>query len=191
MAALALFGTCSSAFVQQPILRASAPTLASSSIEAKLVGESGPFPGIFDPLGFSTKADAKKMAWYREAELKHGRVAMLASLGMITAEKWHPLFGGKNSPNPLDAIAGVPKLGWMQVILFIGFMEAISTLNMERDDYEPGNFLGSAQWETTEVWDDYQLRELNNGRLAMFASLGMIVGCAITGKGPLETAFGA
>uniref|UniRef100_A0A7S0NX01 Uncharacterized protein n=1 Tax=Calcidiscus leptoporus TaxID=127549 RepID=A0A7S0NX01_9EUKA len=188
--ALVLFSS-SAAFVSQPAqLR---PVRAQPAIDAKidgLVGDSLPFSGIFDPLGFSTKADAKKMAWYREAELKHGRIAMLASLGMITAEKWHPLFGGKNSGNPLVAISQVPKLGWMQVILFIGFMEAISTLNMERDDYEPGNFLGSAQWETTEVWDDYQLRELNNGRLAMFASLGMIAGSAITGKGPLEVAFG-
>ena len=41
---------------------------------------------------------------FREAELKHGRVAMLACAGMITADKFHPLFGGKLSSNPLLAI---------------------------------------------------------------------------------------
>lgn len=44
---------------------------------------------------------------YRECELKHGRVAMLACAGMITSDKFHPLFGGKNSGNPLEAIAQV------------------------------------------------------------------------------------
>ena len=37
--------------------------------------------------------------------------------------------------------------------------------------------------ETTETWDNYQLRELNNGRLAMFASVGMLTHAYITGKG--------
>ena len=41
---------------------------------------------------------------FREAELKHGRVAMLASWGMITQDMWHPLFGGKLSANPLLAL---------------------------------------------------------------------------------------
>ena len=61
-------------------------------------------------------------------------------------------------------------------------MEVIGILNTRRADYEPGNFLGSSQWETGETWENYQLKELNNGRLAMFASIGMLVGSYITGK---------
>jgi len=34
--------------------------------------------GIFDPLGFGAKADEATLKRYREAELTHGRVAMLA-----------------------------------------------------------------------------------------------------------------
>ena len=123
---------------------------------------------------------------YRESELKHGRVAMLACFGMITADNFHPLFGGKNSANPLLALTQVPKLGWIQILVFIMFMEVIAILNTRRPDYEPGNFLGSSQWETGETWENYQLKELNNGRLAMFASIGMLVGSYITGKGPIE-----
>ena len=49
--------------------------------------------GFWDPLGFAvtTTNEVKRM---REAELVHGRVAMLAAVGWLVAERWHPLFGG-------------------------------------------------------------------------------------------------
>merc|ERR1719198_406334 len=150
-----------------------------------LVGDCAPL-GYFDPLGFSKDASPETMKKYREAELKHGRVAMLACFGMITADKFHPLFGGKNSANPLEALTQVPKLGWLQILTFIMFMEVIGILNSRRPDYEPGNFLGTSQWEMDESWESYQTKELNNGRLAMFGAIGMLVGSYITGKGPLE-----
>merc|ERR1719359_1631339 len=50
--------------------------------------------GFFDPLGFSTDATEGKIRFYREVELKHGRVAMLAALGFLVGENFHPLFGG-------------------------------------------------------------------------------------------------
>merc|ERR1712187_1059915 len=45
--------------------------------------------GFFDPAGFSKSG---KIAVYRDAELKHGRVCMLATLGIIVGEKFHPFF---------------------------------------------------------------------------------------------------
>jgi len=183
---LTLFGACN-AFVAQPAL-STLSRQCSSAVEMKvngLVGDCAPL-GYFDPLGFSKDASPETMKKFRESELKHGRVAMLAAWGMITADKFHPLFNGKLSSNPLLAITQVPKLGLIQIVVFIGFMEVIGILNSRRADYEPGNFLGTSQWETTETWDNYQLRELNNGRLAMFASIGMLTHAYITGKGPLE-----
>merc|ERR1711998_202050 len=58
-----------------------------------LAGVSAPM-NYFDPLGFSTTVDAGKLLFYREVELKHGRIAMLAALGMVVGEQYHPLFGG-------------------------------------------------------------------------------------------------
>jgi hypothetical protein len=169
-----------------PVLRPrAAPRFAPASMKLDMPGECPPL-GFFDPLGFSKNASPETMKKYREAELKHGRVAMLAALGMITADKWHPLFGGKNSANPLLALTQTPKLGWLQILTFIMFIEVLGILNSRRPDYQPGDFLGSSQWETDEGWQSYQTKELNNGRLAMFGSIGMLVGSYITGKGPLE-----
>ena len=40
----------------------------------------------FDPAGLATKQDPEVVKKWREAELKHGRVAMLAALGIMVAE---------------------------------------------------------------------------------------------------------
>merc|ERR1711977_451859 len=45
------------------------------------------------------RASPAEMVKYREAELKHGRVAMLAITGMLFAEVWHPmLYAPSNVP---------------------------------------------------------------------------------------------
>ena len=60
-------------------------------------GITAPF-GYFDPAGFSATKSAGELKKWREAELKHGRVAMLAALGILTGEAVEfstPLFGDK------------------------------------------------------------------------------------------------
>merc|ERR1719446_1556371 len=96
----------------------------SISMVVDMPGSTAPL-GFFDPLGFSKNASPETMKKYREAELKHGRVAMLAAFGMIVADKWHPLFDGKNSSNPLLALTQCPKLGWLQILTFITFIEVL------------------------------------------------------------------
>merc|ERR1719269_488466 len=68
------------------------PTPPSFDVKS-LAGVTEPL-GFFDPIGFSSEASEGKIRFYREVELKHARVAMLASLGYIVAEQFHPLFGG-------------------------------------------------------------------------------------------------
>jgi len=187
--ALALSVVSSSGFValQGAALRSAA---APAAVSMKIEGMAGDCPplGFFDPLGFSKDASPETMKKYREAELKHGRVAMLACFGMIGADTTSliPRVFDGYSNNPLKALTQCPKLGWLQILTFIMFIEVLGILNSRRPDYEPGNFLGSSQWETDEGWDSYQTKELNNGRLAMFGAIGMLTGSYITGKGPIE-----
>merc|ERR1719160_1842796 len=61
-------------------------------------GQTGPM-GFFDPAGISSDLDEGKILFYREAELKHGRVCMLASLGFLVGENFHPLFGNLDGPS--------------------------------------------------------------------------------------------
>lgn len=39
--------------------------------------------GFFDPLKLSQGKSDETLRWYRSAELKHGRIAMLATLGVV------------------------------------------------------------------------------------------------------------
>jgi hypothetical protein len=52
--------------------------------------------GEFDPLGLVSKygLSVDEIKRYRESEVTHGRVAMLASLGYLVGESFHPFFGG-------------------------------------------------------------------------------------------------
>ena len=54
-----------------------------------------PPTGFFDPLGLTRGIGDLQFKKYQEAELKHGRVAMLAAVGMLVAERFHPLWAGK------------------------------------------------------------------------------------------------
>ena len=53
---------------------------AGKVLDGKMAGDKG-----FDPLGFASSVP--KLRVYREAELKHGRLAMLAALGWPVAEQ--------------------------------------------------------------------------------------------------------
>merc|ERR1712151_700539 len=77
--------------------------------------------GYWDPTGFATEVTEGQLAYIREAELKHGRICMLASLGIFVAEKWHPLFGGAIDGTALQAI-GRAELNqfWPAVLLATG-----------------------------------------------------------------------
>mmetsp|Transcript_21556 Transcript_21556/g.30191 ORF Transcript_21556/g.30191 Transcript_21556/m.30191 type:complete len:134 (+) Transcript_21556:716-1117(+) len=118
------------------------------------------------------------MSMYREAELKHGRVAMAACLGWyITAAGVHPAFNSSLSSDPLKAAAELPAVGWIQFVLGCGAIEWLAQQIKAQPGYQSGDILGAAYWvdDSDEGWVDYQNKEINNGRLAMLAIMGIIV----------------
>merc|ERR1712232_1319771 len=66
---------------------------ASFSAAEELPGVVSPW-GFWDPLSLSADISEGRLLYFREAELKHGRVCMLATLGFLVGERFHPLFGG-------------------------------------------------------------------------------------------------
>jgi len=175
-----------------------------------LIGSSAPL-GFFDPLGFTKNKSTQEIARLRECELKHGRLAMFAVLGWMTQTVFHPLYGGKLSADPLKAITEVPAPGIIQLLFFIGFFEYVTMNLVKKYQREtpgrmdlPGDYLGTYGWYqdivstrradgiddfpvtdsgvTPEQWVGYQTRELNNGRLAMMAIVGLIVQDVLFGQ---------
>jgi hypothetical protein len=144
--------------------------------EETVVGMTAPM-GFFDPLGLSKGKDDSTMSHYREAELKHGRVAMAACLGWyLNAAGVHPAFNSELSNNPLEAAQQLPAVGWVQFVLGCGAVEWLTEKIKERPGYKAGDVLGTAYWvdDSDEGWVDYQNKEINNGRLGMVAIMGII-----------------
>lgn len=102
---------------------ADAPTIG----DGNMVGDAG-----FDPLNFANgPAD---LNWLRAAELKHGRICMLATVGFVAPELiQHPVgfTGFEFAPqftemNAFAALYQVPRLGLTQIILLCSFIEVAS-----------------------------------------------------------------
>jgi len=151
-------------------------TSLSAWKDETVVGVTAPM-GYFDPLGLSRNKDDATMSMYREAELKHGRVAMAATLGWyLNAAGVHPAFQSSLSNNPLEAAKQLPAVGWVQFVLGCGAIEWMAEKIKDRPGYKAGDVLGAAYWvdDSDEGWVDYQNKEVNNGRLAMVAFMGIL-----------------
>jgi len=186
------------------------PPAFNPTVFAKtLPGITGPL-GFFDPAGFCSEDGASndkvsegKVRFYREVELKHGRVAMLAALGFPLAEQFHPLFGGNVDVPSFSAFQQTPlQTFWPAVVTVIAIFEVFSVFTFQnpasrledgspaqpwtiRSDHMPGDLgfdpLGLKPTDPTELLA-MQNKELNNGRLAMIAIAGMIVQEGVTGQ---------
>uniref|UniRef100_A0A7S2MJE1 Uncharacterized protein n=1 Tax=Haptolina brevifila TaxID=156173 RepID=A0A7S2MJE1_9EUKA len=144
--------------------------------------------GFFDPAGFSKDASEGRIRFYREVELKHGRISMLAALGFPISEQFHPLFGGDVDVPSYIAFQETPlQAFWPAVVIVISIVEVFSVFSFNspfggelfsiRTDFESGD-LGfdplRLKPESAEELREMQTKELNNGRLAMIAIAGMV-----------------
>ena len=85
--------------------------------------------GYFDPWKLSEKRTDLEVKKMREAEIKHGRVCMLASLGILVQEKFHPLFGGRITGAALYHFQQADNLlpnFWLYILVVIGSIEVVT-----------------------------------------------------------------
>lgn len=162
--------------------------------------------GFFDPLGFAEKADANTIKRYREAELTHGRVAMLAVVGFLVGEAVEGssfLFDAQISGPAITHLSQVPVGFWLILTVAIGSAEQyratvgwvepenvpVDQPGLLRADYVPGDIgfdpLGLKPDNAADL-KELQTKELQNGRLAMLAAAGFIAQELVNGKGILE-----
>merc|ERR1719506_2378843 len=152
----------------------------------------------WDPLGFCSKEGITegKIKFYREVELKHGRLGMLAALGLVVGENYHPLFGGDIDVPAYLAFQQTPlQTFWPAVVLAIAVAEIYSVLSFEpvpggklwsiQSDHESGD-LGFDPLDLKptdpEELKKMQTDELTNGRLGMIAAAGMIAQELVSGS---------
>jgi Chlorophyll A-B binding protein len=128
--------------------------------------------------------------WFREAELKHGRAAMLATLGMVVPEFIRvpgEQFSFDAIPRVIQAHDACPD-SMIQIFGWISFIEAVSfpaLANMNGFDRAPGDFGFDPLKlypKSPEKQKEMQIKELKNGRLAMVAIGGMVAGAVVTGS---------
>jgi hypothetical protein len=158
----------------------------------------------FDPYGFLKGKTKLEVNRYRECELTHGRVGMLAAVGFIVQEKFHPLFSGVGGP-AIDQIPQLPFAWYFSLGLGITFCEfyrisvAFRELSRKSGDpvymlkaetairpgYEPGQIgfdpLGLAPTDPAE-FRLMQEKELAHARLGMIAAAGFLAQEAVTGE---------
>merc|ERR1712118_330251 len=89
--------------------------------------------GFWDPLGLSDGISPEQFDRYREVEQKHGRIAMIATIGYVVPEKIGTFGDLKLSfsedvkfedvPNGVQALFRIPTLGLLQILLLIGILE--------------------------------------------------------------------
>jgi Chlorophyll A-B binding protein len=205
-AALALLASSASAFSTFGAKKAAVATAPVSTFSLDTIPGALAPVGIFDPFGFGAKANPNTLKRYREAELTHGRVAMLATIGFLVGEAVEGssfLFDASIKGPAISHLAQVPGPFWTALVFAIAKVELdraqrgwvspsdvpVDQPGLLRADYIPGDLgfdpLGLKPKDASE-FVAMQTKELQNGRLAMLAAAGFMAQELADGKGILE-----
>lgn len=133
----------------------------------------------FDPLGLSTP---QNIEWMREAELKHGRMCMLAWTGYVAVDLGIKFPGAKYA-DLTSFKAGLATLNseFFYVLLFVGTAETIGFSQVYGGD--PEREAGDYGFDPLKLLkgheEQYKLAELTHGRAAMLAFSAVVTQSAL------------
>lgn len=173
-------------FLLLPMLTSAFSRLTSvsrSAMKEPVIRGSTPPIENFDPFQFSKDND--RMVFFREAELKHGRLAMVASTIIPIVENFTHRTGiheFDNLPTNIQLlITGTMFISEFSSMIR-GWENPVKKPFTLRKDYQPGDYDFDTIDVTTDNAGDLLDKELNNGRLAMIGALGMIAQELVTNK---------
>lgn len=164
--------------------RAATATALQASPFANDVGATPPL-GVFDPLRFTEDMDDASFDHYREVELRHGRVGMLAVAGWLVTAGGIRLPGMEGMPFGFKALYQVQDLpphvrGTLPLTLGTVWFLTFVMDDLEGTAEFPGDYRNGVVdfgWDKqTDEWKQSKRAiELNNGRGAMIGILGIMV----------------
>ena len=163
-----------------------------AAVDAGLVQGSAPFEDGIDLFGFFNNIDQAEAQRYADVEITHGRVAMLAAVGVLVGEQVEGssfLFDSQVTGPAINHFQQVPGLFWGLLGAFIFVVEAsrvqlawqdpfvADRLFLLKSDHVPGDYgfdpLSLGDGISEEELARHKMGELNNGRLAMIAISGV------------------
>lgn len=161
-------------------------------LDGSYIGDAG-----FDPFNLG-KSDLKKQ---RIAEIKHGRLAMLASVGWPLAELYDQKIANfwgledkltSSGLVPSILNGGLDKINpfyWLFVLTIGAFFE-LNSMDLSDDELSNGNtnfdILNFSEKISKEQIEDYHLAEIKHGRLAMLAVFSYVCQEAFLHKSIVE-----
>lgn len=176
-------------------------SVSPEHLDGTLAGDFG-----FDPLNLG--AEPFKLKWYVQAELVHGRWAMLAVAGILFKDLLAGAFMGGPAaaapwfapnieyyapPTTLSAIAFF-LFSWVEINRY---MDIINPGSVNQDPVFSGNKVTNPEAgypgfdplgysKNAASFQVQKVKEIKNGRLAMLAFAGFAAQAALFKKGPLE-----
>jgi len=173
-------------------------SMALSAVDLKSMAGSTAPVGPFDPMNLATSGSDETLAWYRASELKHSRVAMLATTGYIVQGSGihfpgmlsHDVsFESLSAMKPLDAWDAVPDAGKAQILGTILLAEIITEskpVHYTKGGPLPGIVFPAIDFSGVDAGTlaKKQNAELNNGRLAMISIMSFFAAVSIPGSVP-------